>query len=102
MNIQCCIYVYIHVHTSSHTKENSQNLGDECSQPRHMRNLDPVQVALDLWDTTTSCHRLHTYSPGRQQQHMYMYIVYIHVYKVRVKKEVTVPQSNVTSKLRYF
>ena len=44
--------------TSSDTEENSESLGDEGGESGDMRDLDAIQVALDLRDTTSCCHWL--------------------------------------------
>ena len=47
-----------HKCTSRHTEEHTHSFGDEGGESGHVRNLDAVEVALDLWNSTASCHRL--------------------------------------------
>ena len=49
---------YCTCHTSRHTEEDSCCLGYQGAQSRHMGNFDPIEVALDFWDSTASCNRL--------------------------------------------
>ena len=44
--------------TSCHTEEYSYNFSEQCPYSCDVRDLDPIEVALDLRDTTASCHRL--------------------------------------------
>jgi hypothetical protein len=44
--------------TSRNAEENSHSLGYERGESGDVGDLDTVQVALDLWDTTPCCHRL--------------------------------------------
>jgi hypothetical protein len=55
--------------TSCHTEEHTNCLRYKSPKSSHVRNFDPIQIALDLGYPTTSCNRLR----AKSSKNMHLY-----------------------------